>query len=431
MYYFLYNIFFLLGLTILFPFLLVKIIISPKYKGRILRRLGKGLANQVGGVGGKGTRIWIHALSVGEAASAGSLLAGLRRMYPEATIIFSATTRSGEEYSRRTLGEWVDLFVPFPLDLVWSVKKFIRLVRPDLFILIETDFWPDFLHELAKREIPAILINGRISAQSYRNYKRFWFLFRPMFSSFRFLAMQTTGDVDKFVSLGFEPGQVAALGNLKYDTLVPDNKGQGRGVSRAELGIDPDKIVWLCGSIHKGEEEIIFRVFTRLCKKYADLYLIIAPRELAMAADLLDLARENGFKAWRRTAAFGGKEGRVMILDTMGELAACYGLADLAFVGGSLVAEGGHNPLEPAAQARPVIFGPHMEDFTEISRDLLAIRACIQVNDAEELGTMVAKLVADKSLRKNMGRRGADFVGKQQGVTRKHLELVERVLHAV
>jgi 3-deoxy-D-manno-octulosonic-acid transferase len=427
-YWFVYNIFLLLGLTILFPFLLVKIIISPKYKGRILRRLGKGLKKQVGEFTGKGPRIWIHALSVGEAASARSLLSGLRRLYPEATIVFSATTRSGEEYSRRTLREWIDLFVPFPLDLVWTEKKFIKLINPDLFILIETDFWPNFLHELAKRKIPAILINGRISTKSYRNYKRFWFFFKPMFSSFRFLAMQTGRDVDKFVSLGLDPNRVAALGNLKYDTLVADIRKQGRALSRTESGIPLDKIVWIAGSIHKGEEGIIFRVFVRLLKKFADLYLIIAPRELAMADDLLEIAKKKGLKARLRTNLSGPGDDRIMILNTMGELAGFYGLADLAFVGGSLVAEGGHNPLEPAAHARPVVFGPYMEDFGEISNDLLMARACMPIADEEELATAVEKLIVDKSLRKEMGRRGADFVGKQQGVTGKHLQLVRRIL---
>ena len=201
---------------------------------------------------------------MGEAASARSLLAGLRRTYPQAKIIFSATTRSGEEYSRRTLGEWVDLFIPFPLDLLWSVKKFITLVKPDLFVLIETDFWPNFLHELQVRNIPAILVNGRVSAESYRNYKRLWFIFRPMFSSFRFLAMQTRLDVEKFISLGLDAAKVAALGNLKYDTLVPDISGQGRGVNRKELGLAPERPVWVCGSIHKGEEEIIFTGFPNI-----------------------------------------------------------------------------------------------------------------------------------------------------------------------
>ncbi len=426
MYYFLYNIFLFLGLTILFPVLLVKAIISPKYKGRIRRRLGRDLENVAGMAAAGRPRIWIHALSVGEAASARSLLGGLRLTWPQATIIFSATTRSGEEYSRRSLREWVDIFAPFPFDLPWTGEKFIRLLKPDLFILIETDFWPNFLHGVVREKIPAILINGRISVESYRNYKRFWFLFRPMFSSFCFLAMQTQGDVDRLVSLGLEKGKVRALGNLKYDTLVPDD--QGRGLSRAELGISPDSLVWLCGSIHKGEEGIIFRVFSRLRRKFAGLFLIIAPRDLAMADDLLKLAGEKGLNACLRTAPAGCENCRVMVLNTMGELASAYGLADLAFIGGTLVVEGGHNPLEPAALARPVIFGPHMEDFAEISRDLLAARACFQVGDEEELFRAAEKLLADEPLRKEMGQRGACFVREQQGVTQKHLDLVAKVL---
>ncbi len=427
MYSYFYNIFLFLSLIILFPVLFVKVIISPKYKGRILRRLGKGLRGRLSGLSHGRPRIWIHALSVGEAASARSLLGEIRCVYPQAIIIFSATTRSGEKYSKNSLEKWVDLFIPFPLDLACIVRKFITLVEPDLFILIETDFWPNFLHELAEQKIPAILVNGRVSANSYRNYKRFRFLFKPMFASFRFLAMQTSGDVAKFISLGLEAEKVRALGNLKYDSLVPDIPGQGRGTVR-NTGIAADKLVFIAGSIHKGEEEIIFRVFGRLLKKYVNLFMVIAPRELMICNDLLKAARLKGFNACFRTAGSVPEDCRVMILDTMGELAGCYGLADLAFVGGSMVAEGGHNPLEPAALARPVIFGPHMEDFAEISRDLLAARACMQVADEEELFMVMEQMLADKLLREEIGQRGADFVSEQQGVTRKHVELISNVL---
>nr|MDA8164606.1 hypothetical protein [Desulfobacteraceae bacterium] len=209
----LYNFLLTAGLILAAPLLLVK----PKYRGRAAARLGAGLTAAPGGR----PRIWLHALSVGEASSARSLVKGLRGAYPGGTIILSTTTRAGSEFARRQLAAEVDHFVPFPLDLPPSVSRFLRRLHPDLFILVETDFWPNFLAALRRRGIPALLVNGRISARSFARYRRLRWLFRPLFDSFDLLSMQTAADAGQMAALGVSATKVRPLGNLKYDPASP------------------------------------------------------------------------------------------------------------------------------------------------------------------------------------------------------------------
>ena len=425
--FYIYNLVQLVGLILLAPFLFVKAILTPRYRGRMLRRLGKGLVLDLAGFPSGRPRIWIHALSVGETASARSMIKELRQRMPDAVIIFSATTRSGEVYCRRTLADWVDVFVSFPFDIYWIVKRFVRLIDPDLFVLIETDFWPNFLHILKAENKPSMLVNGRVSTSSFRNYRRLKFFFRPMFVSFDFLAMQTDDDVRKMVSLGVEPERVKALGNLKYDTIVPVAAAGKVLLSRSDLGIPEKKLLWIAGSTHPGEEEILFRVFNRVLVKMPELFLVVAPRSIDRGDSLLALAEKQGLIGYLRTDE-PRKNSQIMILNTMGELAASYGICDLAFVGASLVCKGGHNPLEPAGFGKPVLFGPYMDDFSEISRDLLQAKGCLMVQDEEELCDVLEKMVSEPDYRIEMGRRGAEFVLCQQGVTEKHLDVISRFL---
>ena len=209
-----YNIFQLLALIVFAPVLFVKVILTPKYRGRIPKRLGAGLGALVSAQPLRRPRIWIHALSLGEVTSSESLVKAVRSAMPEATIMFSAATRAGEQRAQAILQDHVDLFVPFPLDLWWSVRKFVTVLEPDLFLLIETDFWPNILHTLQARQIPSVLVNGRISHTSFTRYRRLRKIFLPLFDSFKFIAMQTEEDTRKMVELGLSPQKVRTLGNL-------------------------------------------------------------------------------------------------------------------------------------------------------------------------------------------------------------------------
>jgi len=423
---FFYNLFLTVGVIVFAPLLFVKVILTPKYRSRSAKRLGFALGKSPGGSVSGRPRIWVHALSVGEVASARNLVQELRRSYPQGVIIFSSATRTGESFARAILGEHVDCFVPFPFDLLWSVKRLVSWVRPDLFILVETDFWPNFLRELNRRDIPCLLVNGRVSESSLVRYRRFRWIFKPLFNSIQTLAMQTEQDAISMRQLGIDPARLVVLGNLKYDAAL-SGSGAKAGLDRAVLQIPEQALVWVAGSTHRGEEEIIFAAFQKLAQSFANLFLVVAPRNVERGAELAAMAARRGLLAVRRSLG-GAGETSLLILDTLGELSSVYDLCDVAFVGGSLVPERGHNPLEPAVHGKPVLFGPFMEDFAEISRDLLAVGGARQVHDAEELLAVLSLLLADPAGRERAGHQAQELIASRRGVTEAHLALIRRVL---
>ncbi len=423
---FFYNLFLTVGVIVFAPLLFVKVILTPKYRSRSGKRLGFALEKSPGGASPGWPRIWVHALSVGEVASARNLVQELRRNYPQGVILFSSATRSGESFARAVLQEHVDCFVPFPFDLLWSVKRLISWVRPDLFLLVETDFWPNFLRELKRRDILCLLVNGRASESSLARYRRFRWLFRPLFNSFQALAMQTEQDASSMRQLGVDPGRLTVLGNLKYDAAL-SGSGAKAGLDRAALQIPAQALVWVAGSTHRGEEEIIFDAFQKLVQSCGNLFLVVAPRNVERGAEIAAMVARRGLSASRRSVG-GAGGGSVLILDTLGELASVYDVCDVAFVGGSLVPERGHNPLEPAVYGKPVLFGPHMEDFAEISCDLLSVGGARQVHGAEELRAELALLLADPAEREQLGHQAQGLIASRRGVTEAHLALIRRVL---
>jgi 3-deoxy-D-manno-octulosonic-acid transferase len=320
-----YNIFQIISLILVSPLLLVKAIISPKYRGRVLLRLGFGLEKLTQNLPEGEKRIWVHALSVGEVLSAQPLVRELRAAYPDMGLIFSASTKTGEKLSRDVMVKEVDLFVPFPFDLYNVTRKFINCIDADLFILIETDFWPNFLHILAKLNTPAILVNGRISQKSFTRYQRFRFIFLPMFKIFKFISMQTTADVDNMVALGVDANKVKALGNLKYDAVLPNTVGwkeEQRPTSfyRQQFGISQEKVVWIAGSTHAGEDIAILSAYKRLSLLFPDLFLVVAPRNVERGREVKEIAESLGLTVRQRTAPFDDEEfpgTPLLILDTI------------------------------------------------------------------------------------------------------------------
>ncbi len=433
-----YNIFQIASLILLSPLLLVKAIVSPKYRGRILLRLGLGLEELTQNLPEGEPRIWVHALSVGEVLSAQPLVRELRKTYPGAGLIFSASTKTGEELSRDVMAKEVDLFVPFPFDLFSVSRKFINCIGPDLFILIETDFWPNFLHILDRQNIPTILVNGRISQASFARYQRFRFVFLPMFRIFRFISMQTTADADKMIDLGVDAVRVKSLGNLKYDAVLPDTVGweqEQRPTSfyRQQFGISADKVVWIAGSTHNGEEVPILTAYKRLSLLFPNLFLVVAPRRVERGREIKEISDSLGLTVRQRSAPLDDEEfpgTPLLILDTMGELSRMYSFCDIAFIGGSLVPDGGHNPLEPAAFGKPVLFGPYMDDFTEISTDLLEKNAAIVCHDEDDIFEVLKQLLTNSTLRKEMGARAQALVLQHRGVTKRHLEIIHFLIDA-
>jgi len=418
----LYTIIQILTLLLLSPVLLL-VALLPKYRGRVLQRLGlKGLPSQLPPHTGK--RIWLHALSVGETASARPLVEAIRQSLPDALIIFSSTTQGAQEY-RRCMAKEVDLFVAFPFDLSWVVRHFLARLQPHLFILIETDFWPGFLHLLKSCKVPSMLANGRMKEGSFNNYYRFRTFFRPLFSSFDYLSMQTEKDRSFMLKLGVEPSKVVRLGNLKYDIEVSEQRHPAE--ERQIFGLAPHGLILVAGSTHRGEEKILLQLYLHLLQIEPELILILAPRDPARGKEILEIASKLGLTAHLRSQS-SNSPSQILILDTLGELKRIYGLADLAFVGGSLVDQGGHNPLEPAVHGKPVLFGPYMSDFHEISQALQEAGAARVVENQQQLQQTTKQLLADPKVRQQMGEQAAALVQLHQGATKDHISLIRKML---
>ena len=421
-------------LVILFSPILLPLLVQKKYRLRLFSRCGLGLARQVRATSqpqANQKTIWIHALSVGEVTSAAPLVRGLKADMASVRLIFSAATKSGEEVARRLFAEESVVIISAPLDLGPVVPYFLRQIKPDLFILVETDFWPHWLACVAQNNIPLLLANGRISAHSFATYQRFCLLFRPMFARFTLLSMQTKNDADKIKALGIPAGKVQTLGNLKFDaslgaTLNP--KTPAASISREVLGLAPDTPLWICGSTHRGEEELILQAFCQLRAQVPDLLLMIAPRNIGRAEEIRALARSSGVAGRLRSTGISDKS-PLLILDTLGELAGCYGLATVAFVGGSLVAQGGHNPLEPATCGVPVLFGPHMDDFSEIAATLVQSGGARQVTTVQEFIATLLPLLTDKAHHVAMAEKALACVNAHRGVLRAHLAAIHTLLH--
>lgn len=418
----LYTLIQLILLPILFLPLATIVLLIPKYRLRTLHRLGIGLKKEKQKTTQK--TIWIHALSVGEVTSALPLISGLRKEMPDAVLVFSAATRAGAELAEKILHNKVDRFIPFPFDILPVVLRFIAVIQPDLFILVETDFWPGILSSLKQRNIPALLVNGRISEKSMESYQRFPFFFTPLFASFHTLSMQTEKDKDNLIALGVDHRQIETLGNLKYDTALYSASSKNQPIS---FSLPDHGQLFVAGSTHEGEEEILLQSYLQLKKTYPLSYMVIAPRNISRGKEIQDLAATFNLQAnCRSLINAGGKD--LFILDTIGELNRIYSHADIAFVGGSLVAKGGHNPIEPAIFAVPVLFGSHMEDFLEISEQLLQSGGGIMIHDSDDLSSTLHTLLQETSLLLEKGRAAQTFIKSQQGVIKRHLTLIKEML---
>lgn len=419
----LYNTIQILLLAVFWPAILLLILLKSKYRKRIPQRLGIGLNRLIPQKRTGQKTIWVHALSVGEVTSALPLVSGLRHAYPESRIIVTVTTRTGTAVAEQILSSYTDYIQASPLDLLPVVIRYIRHIQPDLFILVETDFWPNLLAVLNQYNIPSLLVNGRISQKSHTAYQKLSFFFRPMFRSFNHLCMQTASDRVNMVHMGVPKETVHTLGNLKYDTPAKTT----RSTVDISAYIPQDRLVLVAGSTHRGEEETLLAAYQKLRATHPELYLIIAPRDPQRTEEISRLAAGHDLQIGRRSAS-PRQFADVLVVDTIGELVEFYRHAAVAFVGGSLAAEGGHNPIEPAVMGVPVLFGTHMEDFQEVSRNLIEAGGAKEITGPESLESTLHFLITHTEKRQAMGRAAKSCVQKQHGVIAHHIELIRTLL---
>jgi len=367
---------------------------------------------------------WIHSVSVGETLAAVPLVDALRQRYPGLPIVLTTVTATGARIAVTRLGGAVTHRF-FPLDLPGPVARAIRANRPRFAIVMETELWPNLLRALALRRIPVMIANGRLSDRSFRRYSRVRGLMRGLFSAVSVFGMRSAEDSRRIIALGADPGRVFVTGDIKHDSSRDD--GAPAVDWRPLLEIPGDAPVWIAGSTHQGEEDIVLAAHERARPSHPELVLILAPRHPERADDVLRLARARGHPVVRRSR-LPGRGGATIVLDTVGELARLYQVADVVFVGGSLVAAGGHNVIEPALRRKPVLFGPHATNFRESTELLLNSGGGSLVASAGELEAMLLRLLSDRTLRSAMGEAAYTAVAPRQGALLETLRLVEQYL---
>lgn len=413
---FLYHFLWTLFIVILLP-------LVPFSRSRRLReRLGLFIPSRSPEQSG----IWIHALSVGEIISAIPLLKSLKQAYPSKHLVFTVATSQGLEVAREELEKEVrDLFT-MPIDFWWSIRRAVRFVNPSIFILVETDIWPGLIFYLKDKGVKTVLVNGRVSRRTARSYGRFRCVSRPILDSLELCLMQTELDRSRLLRIGVNPEKVKTVGNIKFDReWIPMSKEeQTEWMERLKL--DSGNPLWVAGSTHDGEEQILMDVFEGLRRLFPTLQLIIAPRRIERSGDILKLFQSKGFRASLRTELEAeGRPFDVLILNTIGELSRVYGIGQISFVGGTLVSEGGHNLLEPASFGLPVLFGPHTHNFAFMSQLLIEAGGGKRVMDGETLFQVMRELLSEPEKSEAMGRRAKAFVQMNKGALKRVLEYLE------
>lgn len=370
--------------------------------------------------------LWLHAVSVGEAQAAAPLVKALLARYPERSLVVTTTTPTGSQRVRELFGEQV-FHVYLPYDLPGAVRRFLRRVRPQLALIMETELWPNLFHHCAAADIPVIIANARLSPRSAAGYGRIRALVKDTLADVSLIAAQGAADAERFRALGAVAERVMVMGNLKFDQAMPADIASQAQALRRQLGAT--RPVWIAASTHEGEEEQVLDALALLRQTQPDALLLLVPRHPERFPKVAALVQRHGYTLVRRTEGHAcTADTDVFLGDTLGELPLFYAAADVAFVAGSLVPVGGHNMLEPAALGIPVLTGPQLFNFVDISAALLAAGAARQVDDSTQLAQVVGELLADAGQRQAMGAAGRQLVADNRGALERLLQQIATYL---
>lgn len=376
--------------------------------------------------------IWIHAVSVGETIAVSSLAKNLKSRYPGHRLVISTVTETGNSVAERLAGDdGIAFFLPF--DISFVIRRAIDYISPSILIIAETELWPNLIREAGIRGIPIVLVNGRISDRSYIGYACVKFLLAPLLNNITLFLMQTATDRKRITALGAPDSRVMISGNLKFDSSVTrDSSAADKDALYTSLGIKGGEKLIVAGSTHTGEEEAITRTFKDLKSSFRGLRLLIAPRHIERTSDVEGIIERYGFTPVRisQLSALSSQlsANTVFILDTIGQLKDFYSIADVVFVGGSLIRRGGQNIIEPAAFGKPVIFGPHTFNFKDITELFLEKEAALAVNDTESLGKALTRLLSDEDLCRRLGMRAKEIVDENRGAVDITMNELEKLI---
>ena len=421
----LYNLAFIIFGIVYIPYLIV----TKRYRYGLGNKLGF-LSERIKSISSRGKVIWIHAVSIGETKAASILAPLLRKEFPSHTLLFSTVTHTGNKVARTiATGDEEVFYLPF--DLSFIADKVVGTIKPELFLCLETELWPNLISSLHRANAKIVLTNGRISNKSYSGYQKIKFVIRKVLSKFSLILMQSERDAEKILSLGAPKDKVSVVGNLKFDLSLSETFSKRREI-REKLKIDDREILLIAGSTHKGEEEQILDCYLKLKKEYGNLRLLIAPRHIERAQEVERLLARCGLKP-RRFSQIGPSDERlaasdIFILDTIGNLRTIYSASDIVFVGGSLVKKGGQNPIEPASLAKPIIFGKFTSNFQDVVKSFLEDSAAIQVENKEELESAIKSLIVNPKERKKLGLEAKETVSRNSGSSQRTVSLIRKII---
>lgn len=422
------------SMYILYSFLLacVALLSSPWWVVQILRlqKYRAGIGERLGLVPGRLKRlpnagcIWVHAVSVGEVLAISQLAAEIKLAFPRHQLFVSTTTFTGQQLARQRFGD--DCVFYLPLDFGFTLGPYLKFLKPDLLILAETEFWPNLLHMVHQRGAKVAIVNARISDRSFPRYRRFTWFFSQVLSNVDLFLTQTADDAHRLVAIGAQPENVQVSGNLKFDIRLSSGSSL---VAQLRQAITKGTPVIVCGSTTDGEEELVLAAFQETLKKYPSTVMVLAVRHPERFNRVAALVESTGLKLVRRStwSPESGLGGCVFLLDTVGELAAVYELADVAFIGGSLVPLGGHNILEPAQHGVAILTGPHTFNFREIV-GIFAEGGGLRVVSAEELGKQFTRLIEHADERQTLGRKARELFQQNTGATARTITALQMLM---
>jgi 3-deoxy-D-manno-octulosonic-acid transferase len=423
-YSFLYSVALGVGMLVSLPYWLVEMARHGKYRKGLGERLGRVPARlRLPGV--EERAIWVHAVSVGEVLAVGGLVEELQRRFPRHRIFISTTTDTGQALARKRFGE-ASVFY-FPMDFGFAIRAYMKALRPQLVVVAETEFWPNFLRLAHTSGARVAVVNARISDRSWPNYRRFRGLLRKVLANVDLFLAQTEQDAERLRDIGGNAERVQVAGNLKFDIPVPVAPAMVEHLRKsiAASGAGP---VLVCGSTVEGEESLLLKAFENLLVRHPRAVMILAPRHPERFSAVAALLEKMSIRFWRRSAWNGeALNGGVLLLDTIGELAALYALADVAFVGGSLVPRGGHNIIEPAQYGVATVVGNHTENFRDIV-SLFQRHDAVRIVGPAELPLVLMELLANDAERRALGQRAAETMRSQLGATSRTADALQELL---
>jgi 3-deoxy-D-manno-octulosonic-acid transferase len=375
-------------------------------------------------------RIWIQAVSVGEVALCKQLIPSVKKAFPDRDIVISTITRTGNDLAKKLFSKDV-IVIYFPLDFLFIVRRAVDLIKPSLYIMVETEIWPNLLKELSRRNIRSVLINGRISNRSIGRYRLARPFLKKTLRSISAFCMQDDIDAARIKELGAESEKVSVTGNMKFDAAVSINIKDPKEV-RVSLGLKEGDELFVAGSTHEGEESIVVEVFKKLSADFPRLRLLIAPRHVERTDRVEKTIADSGLASIRYSVLDRSQTtddgGRILLLDVIGHLNEAYSVATIVFIGGSLVEHGGQNPIEPAYFGRPVMFGRYMFNFKYIAGVLLKNKAAMQVFSMEDMYEKSKLLLSDPGTRNLLARRARDVIDSNKGATDRNIKCMQRVI---